>query len=124
MINWFENNGTLNGTLIPPATPTPSIVDKLLQLNQIKQDIKVAIENKGGDLTDVDFGGYAEKIDEIETGGGTTGGYTVTFTFFNMPWFPRTRIKQANGNDFSINTIRSGDFHYDPVVFENVTYIQ
>jgi len=40
-----------------------SVADKLLQLNQVKQDIKEAIENKGVDLTGVDFGGYAEKID-------------------------------------------------------------
>ena len=40
-----------------------AIADKLLQLNQVKQNIKTAIENKGGDLTSVDFGGYAGKID-------------------------------------------------------------
>ena len=47
-----------------------AISDKLQELLDIKQDIKVAIENKGADLTGVDFGGYAEKIDEIETDGG------------------------------------------------------
>ena len=44
-----------------------SIADKLLQLNQVKQDIKKALENKGVDLTGVDFGRYAEKIHEIPT---------------------------------------------------------
>ena len=39
-----------------------SVADKLLQVNQVKQDIKVAIENKGVDLTGIDFGGYAGKI--------------------------------------------------------------
>jgi len=39
--------------------------DKLQDLIDIKQDIKVAIENKDVDLTGVDFGGYAGKIDEI-----------------------------------------------------------
>ena len=42
-----------------------SVADKLLQLNQVKQDIKTALENKGVDLTGVDFGGYAGKIDEL-----------------------------------------------------------
>ena len=42
-----------------------AISDKLQELIDIKQDIKTAIENKDVDLTDVDFGGYAEKIDEI-----------------------------------------------------------
>ena len=40
-----------------------AISDKLQDLIDIKQDIKEAIENKGADLTGVDFGGYAEKID-------------------------------------------------------------
>ena len=42
-----------------------AISDKLQDLIDIKQDIKEAIENKDIDLTDVDFGGYAEKIDEL-----------------------------------------------------------
>ncbi len=40
-----------------------AISDKLQELLDIKQDIKTAIENKGVDLTDVEFGVYAEKID-------------------------------------------------------------
>lgn len=42
-----------------------SVADKLLQINQVKQDIKTAIENKDVDLTGVDFGGYAGKIDTL-----------------------------------------------------------
>ena len=42
-----------------------AISDKLQDLIDIKQDIKVAIENKGIDLTSVAFSGYAEKIDEL-----------------------------------------------------------
>ena len=57
LIAWLEANGTL--------TPEPSTADKLQDLIDIKQDIKEAIENKGADLTGVDFGGYAEKIDEL-----------------------------------------------------------
>jgi uncharacterized repeat protein (TIGR02543 family) len=39
-----------------------TIADKLLQLNQVKQDIKTAIENKGISMTDVAFTEYANKI--------------------------------------------------------------
>ena len=53
-----------------------AISDKLQELLDIKQDIKVAIENKGVDLTGVNFGGYAGKIDEIT--GGTTGVVKLT----------------------------------------------
>ena len=53
------------GTLTPPPPPPPSISDKLLAVNQVKQDIKVAIENKGVALAGVGFGGYAGKIDEL-----------------------------------------------------------
>ena len=42
-----------------------SVADKLLQLNQVKQDIKTAIEMKGIDLTGVAFTDYANKILEI-----------------------------------------------------------
>ena len=48
-----------------------AISDKLEELLVIKQDIKEAIENKGVDLTDVEFRGYPEKINQIETGGET-----------------------------------------------------
>ena len=40
-----------------------AISDKLQDLIDIKQDIKTAIENKDVDLTGVDFGVYAVKID-------------------------------------------------------------
>ena len=42
-----------------------SVADKLLQINQVKQDIKVAIENKDIDLTGFDLVGYAGKIDVL-----------------------------------------------------------
>ena len=44
-----------------------AISDKLQDLIDIKQDIKEAIENKGVDMTDVPFSGYAEKIDLLPT---------------------------------------------------------
>ena len=42
-----------------------SVADKLLQLNQVKQDIKEAIEMRGIDLTGVAFTEYANKILDI-----------------------------------------------------------
>ena len=47
-----------------------SVADKLLQLNQVKQDIKTAIETKGVPMTNVAFTEYANKILDI-SGGGT-----------------------------------------------------
>ena len=42
-----------------------TIADKLLELNDVKQDIKTAIEGKGVDMTGVPFTGYPAKIDSI-----------------------------------------------------------
>ena len=42
-----------------------SVADKLLQVNQVKQDIKAAIEMRGIDLTGVAFTEYANKILDI-----------------------------------------------------------
>lgn len=48
-----------------------SVVDNLNLIKSCKEDIKQAIINKGVDMTDVPFTGYATKISEIQTGGGT-----------------------------------------------------
>jgi hypothetical protein len=45
-----------------------SISEKLNSLNQVKSDIKNAVEAKGVDLTDIPFTEYATKIAEITTG--------------------------------------------------------
>lgn len=47
-----------------------AIADKILQVNQVKQDIKTAIEGKGVNMTGVPFTGYPAKIDSITTGAG------------------------------------------------------
>ena len=39
-----------------------AIADQLTQLSQVKADIKQALIDKGVDMTDVPFTGYAEKI--------------------------------------------------------------
>lgn len=48
-----------------------SIVDKLNTIKACKEDIKQAISDKGVDMTDVAFTGYAQKISEIQSGGGS-----------------------------------------------------
>lgn len=52
-----------------------SVADKLLQVNQVKQDIKVAIETKGIPMTNVAFTEYANKILDIIGGGGVEDEY-------------------------------------------------
>ncbi len=52
-----------------------SVADKLLQVNQVKQDIKTAIETKGVPMTDVAFTEYANKILDISGGGGVVDEY-------------------------------------------------
>ena len=44
-----------------------TISEKLLHLNDVKQSIKEAIENKGGDLTNIPFTQYSEAINSIRT---------------------------------------------------------
>lgn len=48
-----------------------TIAENLQAIQDIKQDIKIAIENKGVDMTNTPFSEYSTKIDEITTGGGT-----------------------------------------------------
>ena len=99
-----------------------AISDKLQELLDIKQDIKEAIENKDVDLTGVTFDGYAGKIDEIETGGGgTTGGYRVTFDL-EYNGYSNVTIQQTNGNNFIMST--PSDYGNHTIIFENVTYIK
>lgn len=73
-----------------------SIADKLLQVNQVKQDIKTAIETKGIPMTNVAFTEYANKILDISGGGGVVDEYfyyskayyTITnnSTLFSNAW--------------------------------------
>lgn len=46
------------------------LIDNLNIIESVKTDIKAALENKGVDMTDVSFPGYASKIGEISGGGG------------------------------------------------------
>lgn len=50
-----------------------AVIDNLNIIKTCKEDIKQAIINKGVDMTDVPFTGYATKISEIPQGGGGGG---------------------------------------------------
>jgi hypothetical protein len=63
-----------------------SISDKIIQLNQVKQDIKQAIEMKGIPMTNVAFTEYANKIADI-SGGGGGGGDFPTISYDEIEYF-------------------------------------
>lgn len=59
-----------------------TISDKLVRLNEVKQQIKQSIIDKGVSVADTDtFASYADKIGQIETGG---GGEVVDRTKFGL----------------------------------------
>ena len=48
------------------------LIDNLNAINVCKEDIRTALENKGVDMTDVAFSGYAEKINALQLESGDT----------------------------------------------------
>ena len=56
----------------------PTLIENLNLINSYKSDIKSAIEDKGVDMTAIPFSGYAEKIGEIQGGGGFTSDEIAT----------------------------------------------
>ena len=67
-----------------------SVADKLLQLNQVKQDIKTAIETKGIPMTNVAFTEYANKILDISgEGGGNGGGWDISYEEYALALYYR-----------------------------------
>jgi hypothetical protein len=60
-----------------------SVADKLLQLNQVKQDIKTAIETKGVPMTNVAFTEYANKILDI------SGGWDISYEEYALALYYR-----------------------------------
>lgn len=53
-----------------------TIADELTRIQKAKADIKTAIENKGVTVGNTKLDGYANLINQIQTGGGSTGGGT------------------------------------------------
>lgn len=74
-----------------------NISENLTSLLNIKSDIKLAIEEKGQDLTGVSFDGYAGKIRDISTGGNLIVTNDMSFGQSNFSRIP-------NGWDFSEKT--------------------
>lgn len=48
------------------------LIDNLNAINVCKENIRTALENKGVDMTDVAFSGYAEKINALQLESGDT----------------------------------------------------
>lgn len=63
-----------------------TIAENLQTLNETKQAIKTAIEDKGQDLTDIPFTAYAQKIAEIKSGGGGVEMTSGTVTYDNSDY--------------------------------------
>lgn len=62
-----------------------SLIDNLNAINVCKEDIKIALINKGVDMTDVDFSGYAEKINalQLESGDSPAPTPSVDYIYSN-----------------------------------------
>lgn len=75
-----------------------SISDKIIQLNQVKQDIKQAIENKGVAMSGVPFTNYPLKINEISGGGGGSG----DITFAELPLACEARATYDKNGDLAV----------------------
>lgn len=62
-----------------------TIANQLIQINNTKQEIKAAIENKGVSMADVPFTSYPSKIDAISGGGDVPDTYTRPSNWRTMP---------------------------------------
>jgi hypothetical protein len=54
-----------------------NIIQHLSDIAAVKSALKIAIEDKGQDLTDIPFTGYADKVADISGGGGSGGAITL-----------------------------------------------
>lgn len=99
-----------------------NVSENLTSLLNIKSDIKLAIEEKGQDLTGVSFDGYASKIRNISTGGNLIVTNDISFGSSNFSRIP-------NGWDFSEKTEYRNAFYNcqnlkkvdGEIPFENMT---
>lgn len=60
-----------------------SLIDNLNAIDNCKQDIKTALENKGVDMTGVAFAGYAEKINALQLESGDTPAPSADYIYSN-----------------------------------------
>ena len=85
-----------------------TIAENLQTIQNIKQDIKTAIENKGVDMSNTPFSEYSTKIDEITTGGGDTTTYS-----YKTPTADVEGLKALGWDDESIGYFRDNNLCYD-----------
>ena len=85
-----------------------TIAENLQKIVDIKQDIKIAIENKGVDMTNTPFSEYSTKIDEISSGGGDTTTYS-----YKTPTADVEGLKALGWDDESIGYFRDNNLCYD-----------
>lgn len=85
-----------------------TIAENLQSIQNIKQDIKTAIENKGVDMTNTPFSEYSTKIDEISSSGVFVVPDGVKFKESLFTTLP-------DGLDFSNVTDMSIMFAYTPI---------
>lgn len=111
------------------------LIDNLNTIESIKTDIKVAIENKGVDMTGVSFPGYASKIGEISGGGVSPSGvldisgngvfdvYSYASANVNVPTtgFNEREVTEGKLNIVNLNNSAS---YVKNNVFGNNSYIQ
>lgn len=93
-----------------------TIAENLQTIQNIKQDIKTAIENKGVDMTNTPFSEYSTKIDEITAGGGSN-----TFVVPDGISFGKSNFSEIpNYLDFSKCTVMDNTFYS----CKNLTHIE
>lgn len=85
-----------------------TIADELTRIQKAKADIKTAIENKGVTVGNTKLDGYANLINQIQTGGGSTGGGT------------EREIILSVGDSFDFNfKIKSKDLYQNSTFYFN-----
>ena len=84
-----------------------SITEKLNKIKSCKEDIKQAIIDKGVDMTDVSLEGYATKISEIQTGGGSGDPEGGSADYLEL----RANLRDYQSNNL-IDILPNGAFAY------------
>lgn len=99
-----------------------SIADKLQTIQNIKENIKIAINNKGGNVGD-DFTTYATAIDNIEGGGGTGDCTLESITITeNGKYYPNEGIDGYNEVIVNVTTPTDVYMVTDGVKFKESTF--
>ena len=107
-----------------------TVTDKLLQINQAKQDMKTAIETKGIPMTNVAFAEYANKILDISGGGGGVEEYfnyvklyydlTGNSTLFENAWESSLAVDPLEISENSLQSSPRGRAQYPNGEIEGV----